>query len=145
MFRCVLDSQSMEVAVQLGVDPRKPNQNIRGVVQVCRSRYSAAAPVFSRGVFHCHGLASLWNRCHICSCCFREGAGGCRGRSCWFVALARGTALLLRDVSECYTTPGAHIVGGEDLVERIMEGKIDFTTCIATPDMMPLVGRVARV
>ena len=40
---------------------------------------------------------------------------------------------------------GAAIVGAEDLVAAITAGTINFTKCIATPDMMPLVGRVARV
>ncbi len=40
---------------------------------------------------------------------------------------------------------GADIVGAEDLVEKIQSGTIDFDRCIATPDMMALVGRVARV
>jgi large subunit ribosomal protein L1 len=40
---------------------------------------------------------------------------------------------------------GADVVGAEDLVEQINSGKIDFDRCIATPDMMGLVGRVAKV
>ena len=40
---------------------------------------------------------------------------------------------------------GATVVGAEDLVAAITAGNINFTKCIATPDMMPLVGRVARV
>lgn len=40
---------------------------------------------------------------------------------------------------------GADIVGAEDLVEQIQKGTIDFDRCIATPDMMGLVGRVAKV
>ncbi len=40
---------------------------------------------------------------------------------------------------------GADIVGAEDLVEIVQKGKIDFDRCIATPDMMPLVGRLGKV
>ena len=40
---------------------------------------------------------------------------------------------------------GADIVGAEDLLETVMSGKIDFDRCIATPDMMPLVGRLGKV
>jgi len=44
----------------------------------------------------------------------------------------------------CHST-GAQVVGAEDLAEEVSGGNISFTTCIATPDMMPIVGRVARV
>jgi hypothetical protein len=40
---------------------------------------------------------------------------------------------------------GATIVGAEDLVEQVQSGKLDFDRCIATPDVMPLIGRIARV
>lgn len=40
---------------------------------------------------------------------------------------------------------GADIVGGQDLADSILAGKLDFTRCIATPDMMAVVGKVARV
>ena len=40
---------------------------------------------------------------------------------------------------------GADVVGAEDLVEKVQGGKIDFDRCIATPDLMPLVGRLGKV
>jgi large subunit ribosomal protein L1 len=40
---------------------------------------------------------------------------------------------------------GADVIGAEDLVEIVQGGKIDFDRCIATPDMMPLVGRLGKV
>ncbi|HZD19005.1 MAG TPA: 50S ribosomal protein L1 [Actinomycetota bacterium] len=40
---------------------------------------------------------------------------------------------------------GADVVGGEELVERILEGDIDFEAAVATPDMMPLLGKAGRV
>ncbi|SLN41694.1 50S ribosomal protein L1 [Roseovarius litorisediminis] len=40
---------------------------------------------------------------------------------------------------------GADIVGAEDLMEIVQSGKIDFDRCIATPDMMPIVGRLGKV
>jgi large subunit ribosomal protein L1 len=40
---------------------------------------------------------------------------------------------------------GADVIGAEDLVEIVNGGKIDFDRCIATPDMMPLVGRLGKV
>ena len=40
---------------------------------------------------------------------------------------------------------GADVVGAEDLVEIVNSGKIDFDACIATPDLMPLVGRLGKV
>ena len=43
------------------------------------------------------------------------------------------------------TAAGADIVGAEDLMETVLSGKIEFDRCIATPDMMPIVGRLGKV
>jgi len=68
------------------------------------------------------------------------------------VALPNGTGKLVKvavfakeDKAEEAREAGAHIVGAEDLVKRIQDGELDFDTCIATPDMMAQVGKVARI
>ena len=93
--------ESVELQVQLGVDPRKPNQNIRGIAQLPKgSGKVVSVAVFARG----------------------EKADEAR-------------------------RAGATYVGAEDLVEAISKGEIPatFSKAIATPDVMPLVGRIARV
>ncbi|KAG5180106.1 ribosomal protein L1-like protein, partial [Tribonema minus] len=91
--------ESLELALVLGVDPRKPNQAVRGAVTLP------------------HGT----------------------GKEVRVAVFARGAE------AEAALAAGASRVGAEDLMEDIMAGKIDFERLIATPDMMPLVGRVARV
>ena len=66
--------------------------------------------------------------------------------------LPNGTGKLVRiavfargDKAEEAKAAGATVVGAEDLVQSIQDGKLDFERCIATPDMMPLVGRIARI
>ncbi len=68
------------------------------------------------------------------------------------VSLPNGTgakvrvAVIARDAKAAEAkAAGADIVGAEDLIETIKSGKIDFDRCIATPDMMGLVGQVAKV
>jgi large subunit ribosomal protein L1 len=68
------------------------------------------------------------------------------------VSLPNGTgakvrvAVIARDAkAEEAKKAGADVVGAEDLIEQIKSGKIDFDRCIATPDMMGLVGQVAKV
>ena len=91
--------QTIDIALQLGVDPRKPGQNIRGV---------AMLP---------HGT----------------------GKRVSVAVFARG------EKAEEARRAGADIVGAEDLVESITRGELPFTKAVATPDVMPLVGRVARI
>jgi large subunit ribosomal protein L1 len=61
------------------------------------------------------------------------------GRTVRVCVFARG------DKAEQAKAAGADVVGAEDLAEILQSGKIDFDRCIATPDMMPLVGRLGKV
>jgi large subunit ribosomal protein L1 len=61
------------------------------------------------------------------------------GRSVRVAVFAKG------DKADQAKAAGADIVGAEDLAEIVQGGKIDFDRCIATPDMMPLVGRLGKV
>jgi len=61
------------------------------------------------------------------------------GRSVRVAVFAKG------DKADAALKAGADIVGAEDLAETILSGKVDFDRCIATPDMMPLVGRLGKV
>src|SRR5476651_947932 len=61
------------------------------------------------------------------------------GRSLRVGVFARGAK------AEEAKAAGADVVGAEDLVEKVQGGQIDFDRCIATPDMMPLVGRLGKV
>ena len=67
-------------------------------------------------------------------------------------ALPHGTgktmrvAVFARDAkAEEATAAGADIVGAEDLMEQVQQGNLDFDRCIATPDMMPIVGRLGKI
>jgi large subunit ribosomal protein L1 len=91
--------ETVEVAMNLGVDPRHADQMVRGVVNLPNGT----------------------------------------GKSVRVAVFAKG------DKAEEAKKAGADIVGAEDLVETIQSGKIDFDRCIATPDMMPLVGRLGKV
>jgi large subunit ribosomal protein L1 len=91
--------ETIEVAMNLGVDPRHADQMVRGVVNLPNgSGRTARVAVFARGPKADEARAA-----------------------------------------------GADVVGAEDLVERITGGTIDFDRCIATPDLMPLVGRLGKV
>src|SRR5262245_18758337 len=91
--------ETIEVAMNLGVDPRHADQMVRGV------------------------------------CNLPNGSG----RTVRVGVFARGAK------AEEATAAGADVVGAEDLVEKVQGGAIDFDRCIATPDMMPLVGRLGKV
>ena len=91
--------ETVEVAINLGVDPRHADQMVRGV------------------------------------CILPNGTG----KTVRVAVFARG------DKAEEAKAAGADIVGAEELVNEVQSGKIDFDRCIATPDMMPLVGRLGKV
>lgn len=91
--------ETVEVALNLGVDPRHADQMVRGVVTLPKG----TGKTVRVGVF------------------------------------AKGAK------AEEATAAGADVVGAEDLMEAIQGGKIDFDRCIATPDMMGLVGRLGKV
>jgi large subunit ribosomal protein L1 len=91
--------ETIEVAMNLGVDPRHSDQMVRGVVNLPNgSGRSVRVGVFARGAKADEARAA-----------------------------------------------GADVVGAEDLVEKVQGGAIDFDRCIATPDLMPLVGRLGKV
>jgi large subunit ribosomal protein L1 len=91
--------ETIEVAMNLGVDPRHADQMVRGVVNLPNGS----------------------------------------GRTMRVGVFARGAK------AEEAKAAGADVVGAEDLVEKVNSGNIDFDRCIATPDMMPLVGRLGKV
>src|SRR6516162_4738407 len=91
--------ETIEVAMNLGVDPRHADQMVRGVVNLPNGS----------------------------------------GRTQRVAVFARGAK------AEEAKAAGADIVGAEDLVNTVNGGQIDFDRCIATPDLMPLVGRLGKV
>jgi large subunit ribosomal protein L1 len=91
--------ETLEIAMNLGVDPRHADQMVRGVVTLPNGTgKTVRVAVFARGLKADEAKAA-----------------------------------------------GADIVGAEDLMESIQAGKLDFDRCIATPDMMPLVGRLGKI
>ncbi len=91
--------ETIEIAVNLGVDPRHADQMVRGVVTLPKGTgKDVRVGVFARGAKAEEALAA-----------------------------------------------GAEVVGAEDLLEAVQAGNIDFDRCIATPDMMGLVGRLGKV
>ena len=91
--------ETIEIAMNLGVDPRHADQMVRGVVNLPNGS----------------------------------------GRTMRVAVFARGAK------ADEAKAAGADIVGAEDLVEKVNGGAIDFDRCIATPDLMPLVGRLGKV
>jgi large subunit ribosomal protein L1 len=91
--------ETIEIAMNLGVDPKHADQMVRGV-------------------------------CHL-----PNGSG----RTVRVGVFARGAK------AEEAKAAGADVVGAEDLFETVNGGKVEFDRCIATPDMMPLVGRLGKV
>jgi large subunit ribosomal protein L1 len=91
--------ETVEIALNLGVDPRHADQMVRGVVTLPNGTgKTVRVAVFARGAKADEAKAA-----------------------------------------------GADIVGAEDLMEIVQGGKIEFDRCIATPDMMPIVGRLGKV
>src|SRR5579885_2579431 len=91
--------ETIEIAMNLGVDPKHADQMVRGVVNLPNgSGRTVRVGVFARGAKADEAKAA-----------------------------------------------GADVVGAEDLVEKVSKGEINFDRCIATPDMMPLVGRLGKV
>ncbi len=91
--------ESVEIAMNLGVDPRHADQMVRGTVSLPNGT----------------------------------------GKTVRVAVFARGPK------ADEAKEAGADIVGAEDLMEIVQGGKIDFDRCIATPDMMPIVGRLGKV
>ena len=91
--------ETIEVALNLGVDPKHADQMVRGVVNLPNGT----------------------------------------GRTQRVAVFAKGAK------ADEAKAAGADIVGAEDLVEIVQSGKIEFDRCIATPDLMPLVGRLGKV
>ncbi|MCB2094536.1 MAG: 50S ribosomal protein L1 [Rhodobacteraceae bacterium] len=91
--------ETVEIAMNLGVDPRHADQMVRGVVSLPNGT----------------------------------------GKTVRVAVFARGPK------ADEATEAGADIVGAEDLMETIQSGKIEFDRCIATPDMMPIVGRLGKI
>ena len=91
--------ETIEISMNLGVDPRHADQQVRGMVQLPNGT----------------------------------------GKTVRVAVFARD------DKADEAKAAGADIVGAEDLVEMIQAGKMEFDRCIASPDMMVLVGRVGKV
>src|SRR6201991_1155408 len=122
--------ETIEVAINLGVDPRHADQMVRGVVNLPNGTgRTLRVGVFARGAKAAEARAA---GADVVRAEDRAGEGEVGG-------LARGAK------REEARAAGSDVVGAEDLVEKVQGGAIDFDRCIATPDMMPLVGRLGKV
>jgi len=91
--------ETVEIAINLGVDPRHADQMVRGTVSLP------------------HGT----------------------GKSLRVAVFAKGDKIAEAEAA------GADLVGGDDLAEKVQKGEIDFDRCIATPDMMAVVGKLGKI
>ncbi|HHG89651.1 MAG TPA: 50S ribosomal protein L1 [Devosia sp.] len=91
--------ETIEISMNLGVDPRHADQMVRGVISLPNGT----------------------------------------GRSVRVAVFAKDAK------ADEAKAAGADIVGAEDLMEEVQKGNINFDRCIATPDMMPLVGRLGKI
>lgn len=91
--------ETVELAMNLGVDPRHSDQMVRGMVNLPNGT----------------------------------------GKSVRVAVFAKG------DKAQEATDAGADVVGADDLAEKVQNGEIDFERCIATPDMMAVVGKLGKI
>ena len=91
--------ETIEIAINLGVDPKQSDQNVRGIITLP------------------HGT----------------------GKSLRVAVFAKGAK------ADEAKAAGADMVGGDDLAEKINKGEMNFDRCIATPDMMGVVGKLGKV
>ena len=91
--------ETIELSMNLGVDPRHADQMVRGMISLPKGT----------------------------------------GKSVRVAVFAKG------DKAEAAKQAGADLVGDDDLAEQVQKGEIDFERCIATPDMMPVVGRLGKI
>jgi large subunit ribosomal protein L1 len=91
--------ETIELSMNLGVDPRHADQMVRGMVSLPKGT----------------------------------------GKSVRVAVFAKG------DKAQAAKEAGADIVGDDDLAEQVQKGEIDFERCIATPDMMPVVGKLGKI
>ena len=91
--------ESLEVAINLGIDPNKTDQNIKGILNLPKGT----------------------------------------GKNIKVAVMAKG------DKAKEAKDAGADIVGDDDIAKKVSEGQIDFDLLIATPDMMPAIGKIGKI